>query len=411
MINLDISNLTKISPEHGLSETEIAEKNSLIAEYLEKIHARNQGFYTVIDDNSMVEKINNYANEVKGKYDHIVVLGIGGSALGTICLQQSLTHQFKQTSPSLHVIDNIDPVLIKELEDVIELEKTLFIVVTKSGTTPEILSMYYYFRQKVGKENFAFITDPKKGKLREIAQQDNIPVFDIPENVGGRFSVLTAVGLLPAKLIGLDIEALLKGAQTMRDQFLSESADENLPFKIATIQHALSKKNKSITVMMPYAQKLIRFSDWYKQLLAESIGKRLDNQGNDVFVGLTPTSALGVTDQHSQSQLYNEGPNDKLIIFVEDTSTTTDMIIPEIYEGVTFKKLLSVELDATAGSLTKNDRPNIKIQVDSVSEESLGQLFMLFEGATAFLGEFFNINAFDQPGVELSKDLTREALK
>ncbi len=416
MVKFDLENLHKISKEHGLSKEELSSKKDQIASYIEKIEAHNQGFYKIIDDNSPIEQINKFAEDVKGKYNHIVVLGIGGSSLGTICLQQSLTHLFQKTLPELYVMDNIDPVLIKELEDVIDYSKTLFIVITKSGTTPEILSQYHYFRKNTEdkglnpKEHFAFITDPEKGYLKEIANKEDIPTFEIPENIGGRFSVLTPVGLLPAKLIGIDIEKLIEGAKLMRDQFISENFTTNLPFQFATIQYLLGKKGKTMNVIMPYSQKLIRFADWYRQLLAESIGKKTNNAGEIVNVGLTPINALGVTDQHSQSQLYNEGPNDKLIIFIEETEEKYKLEIPKIYKNTTFKKLLDIELNATANSLTKNDRPNFKVQVNSVTEETLGSLFMLLEGATAFLGEFYGINTFDQPGVELSKNLTREAL-
>ena len=416
MVKFDLENLHKISKEHGLSKEELSSKKDQIASYIEKIEAHNQGFYKIIDDNSPIEQINKFAEDVKGKYNHIVVLGIGGSSLGTICLQQSLTHLFQKTLPELYVLDNIDPVLIKELEDVIDYSKTLFIVITKSGTTPEILSQYHYFRKNTEdkglnpKEHFAFITDPEKGYLKEITNKEDIPTFEIPENIGGRFSVLTPVGLLPAKLIGIDIEKLIEGAKLMRDQFISENFTTNLPFQFATIQYLLGKKGKTMNVIMPYSQKLIRFADWYRQLLAESIGKKTNNAGEIVNVGLTPINALGVTDQHSQSQLYNEGPNDKLIIFIEETEEKYKLEIPKIYKNTTFKKLLDIELNATANSLTKNDRPNFKVQVNSVTEETLGSLFMLLEGATAFLGEFYGINTFDQPGVELSKNLTREAL-
>ncbi|MBT4916805.1 glucose-6-phosphate isomerase [Candidatus Peregrinibacteria bacterium] len=417
MVKFDLSNLHRIAAEHGLSEEELSSKKDQIAGYLEKIEARKQGFYEILDDNVPIKDIDDFALENRGKYNHIVVLGIGGSSLGTICLQQSLTHLYQKTLPELYVLDNIDPEMIKELEDVIDYEKTLFIVVTKSGTTPEILSQYYYFRKNteekglVPKEHFVFVTDPEKGTLREISNSEGIKAFDIPQNVGGRFSVLTPVGLLPAKLIGIDINRLISGAKEMRNQFLSEDFTNNLPFQLAVIQYLLGEKGKVMNVMMPYSQKLIRFADWYRQLLAESIGKKVNNKGETVNVGLTPINALGVTDQHSQSQLYNEGPNDKLIIFIENTHPLPDLKIPELETGdITFKKLLNIELEATATSLTKNDRPNLRVQVDSVTEETLGSLFMLTEGATAFLGELYEIDAFDQPGVELSKDLTRKAL-
>jgi glucose-6-phosphate isomerase len=182
----------------------------------------------------------------------------------------------------------------------------------------------------------------------------------------------------------------------------------------------LGAKGKVMTVMFPYSQKLIRLADWYRQLLAESIGKRVNNQGEVVHVGLTPINALGVTDQHSQSQLYNEGPNDKFFVFIEVQNHQTEVDIPNLYPGektvsflnkVSFAKLLHIEKKATEQSLTKNDRPNITLSIDQINERTLGELFMLLEGSIAFLGEFYNINAFDQPGVELSKKLTKELLE
>jgi len=389
----------------------------LILEFFKKIEEKNQGFYKVIDDD--LENIKSFAKKKEGKYSDVVVLGIGGSALGLICLQQSLKHLFQNelesnTHPKLHVLDNIDPVLIKETEDVIDYEKTLFITISKSGGTPETISQYLYFRKKCDekgldpKDHFVLITG-KNGFLREIADSEEIPSFKVPENVGGRFSVLTNVGLVPAALIGIDIDTLILGAKQMRDKFINESFDMNLPFQLATFQYLLGEKGKIMNVLMPYSQNLIKFADWFRQLLAESIGKNKD-------VGLTPVSALGVTDQHSQSQLYHDGPNDKFFIFMElDRFNVPDIVIPEkegldYLKDVTFNKLINTEKRGTEMSLTQTNRPNITIKLDQLNTKNLGGLFMLFEGATAFLGEYYGINAFDQPGVELSKKLTKELL-
>lgn len=377
---------------------------------LDLIHERNQGFYTLAEDED-------YAKKIEGKFEHIVVLGIGGSALGTACLQKSLKNF--SNSPKLHILDNIDPNLITEIENKIDYSKTLFIVATKSGTTPETLFSYFYFRKKCDEkklsihEHFVFITDPEKGFLREISNEEKITTFDTPQNVEGRFSILTPVSLLPAKLIGIDITKILAGAKTMRNRFLSENNDENLPYQLAKIQYELYKKGKIINVLMPYSQKLIGLADWYRQLLAESIGK-------NEKTGITPVNALGVTDQHSQLQLYNEGPNDKLIIFIEVKNLGPEIQIPNIYpekeeakfleKGLTFNKLMEIEKKSTEQSLTKNSRPNLTILLNEVTEESMGELVMLLMGSVAFLGELFGINAYDQPGVEASKKLTKEAI-
>lgn len=432
MITLDLTNLFKIKNEqHSITKQEIAAEKVHLIEYLERIHARQQGFYRIIDDTQMVKDIEQYANAQQGKFDHIVVLGIGGSSLGAICLRDALGHLFdadrlERKQPRLHVMDNIDPNLILELEEVIEYAKTLFVVISKSGTTPEILSQFMYFKSRIEKEkldvrtHMVFVTDPEQGFLRDIAGAEGITTFPVPPDVGGRFSVLTSVGLLPAALIGINIKKLLKGAQTMRDSFLTESYTKNLPFQLATIQYLLEQKGKHINVMMPYSNKLYRVADWYRQLLGESIGKEKDNLGKIVHTGITPVSALGATDQHSQSQLYNEGPNDKFIMFLAVDKLSKQVKIPALYKKderttflnrVSFNQLLETEYRATADSYTENERPNITIRMDKIDEVALGELFLLFEGATAFLGEYYGINAFDQPGVERAKVLTKEYLE
>mgnify|MGYP003964488567 CR=1 FL=1 len=355
--------------------------------YLEKIHARNQGFYSAIDEIS-VEEIEAFA--AAADYDDVVVLGIGGSALGAFCLDRVLG----SNGPNLWVVDNVDPAFIASIEAKINLERTLFLVISKSGQTIETRAQYSYFKNCVeeaglnAEDHFVFISGADTGLN---------PKFVIPENVGGRFSVLTPVGLVPAALMGLDIRALLKGAKTMRDSFLNKSFEENLPFQLAAVQFLAAKPN---VVMMPYCQRLSAFVEWWRQLLAESTGK----EGK----GLTPIEALGVTDQHSQNQLYNEGPNDKFLMMIKVEDLGIDL--PTGMDELSFTQLLHTEMEGTVQSFTENGRPNMTIKIERLNEETLGALFMLFEAMTAFLGEFFEINAFDQPGVELSKQITLKLL-
>lgn len=420
MLTLDTSNLLKIDGANGLSAAELNSKNTALESFLKKIEERNQGFYKVIDDEKQIMKISGFAALVIGKYEHIVVLGIGGSALGTSCIHESLGRIYGKSEgvPELLVLDNIDPFLLAEAAETINPAKTLFIVITKSGTTPETLAQFFYFRDIIERaalpldEHFVFVTDTEKGFLSEIAKKEKIPAFHIPANVGGRFSVLTAVGLLPASLIGVDINQLIAGAKEMRDNFLQKDAAKNLPFQIAVMQHLLYAKGKTINVMFPYAQKLVRFADWYRQLLAESIGK-------NAKTGITPVTALGVTDQHSQLQLYNDGPNDKFYMFLHPKNEFWKLPIPAPYknedsvkylDGLTFQQLLATEMEGTRQALTENNRPNIKITLEKLDAPTLGQLFMLFEAATAFLGEMFGIDAYNQPGVELSKKITKKLL-
>lgn len=378
MISLDIKNLAKL---------DLKKEARKISEYIKKIKARGQPFYEVIDDKKIVQEINGYVKSVENKFDDIVILGIGGSAVGAKCLKNALA---AKKAPRLHILDNIDPVFIKETEEKLNFKRTLFIITTKSGKTIETLAQYYYFRKKC--KNFVFIT----GKPLE----KNAKTFKIPENISGRFSILTAVGLLPAKLIGIDIEALLKGAKKMRDKFLSESLEKNLPFQLALIQYLLNCEGKNINVLMPYSEKLSGLADWYCQLLAESTGKN--------GIGLTPISALGARDQHSGLQLYLDGPDDKLIIFIEIKKYEKDEKIAEFKK--TFGELMNIEKMATEKSLSEKKRPNITIKIDKINEETLGELLMLFECSVAFLGEFFGINAFNQPGVERTKTLIKNLL-
>lgn len=415
MIQFDLSNLYKVGEEHSLNEEEFKATASKIPQYLENIFARELGFYKILDDEETIQKVKEFAKSVEGKYEHIVVLGIGGSSLGPVCLHKALGHMFKQSRPTLHVMENIDPDFVSDLEEAIDFSKTLFIPISKSGGTAETLSEYFYYRSKIEKmglnpkDHFVFVTDPNVGWLREMGQKEEIPMFDIPPNVGGRFSVLTPVGLLPAALIGINIDELIAGAKLQRESFLSTNFEQNLAYQLAAIQYATSRQGKNINVMYPYSQRLIALADWYKQLLAESIGKTEE-------IGITPVRAAGVTDQHSQSQLYMDGPFDKLIIFIKVEKFSKEVQIGYEEEGhylhnLTFNKLMHTELKGTADALTEKQKINMTIQVSEVNATTIGELFMLFEGSVAFLGEFYGINAFDQPGVELSKVLTKQYLK
>ncbi|MBT4153742.1 MAG: glucose-6-phosphate isomerase [Candidatus Magasanikbacteria bacterium] len=430
MITLLTKQLHKVQAAHGLSKKELAVSKKILQKHIAGALARDQHFHNIVDDTETVRIIEQYAASVKGSYDHVVLCGIGGSALGPICLKEALTHlyaaeQKERNHPILHVIDNVDPAMIAEVESILNFKRTLFLFISKSGNTAEVLSMYLYFKARCIKEGVPFsdhalmVTHAGKGKLYELGTKDELPIIEHGP-VGGRFAVLSSVGLLPAALLGINIKKLLKGAKQMRDKFLSIDPKQNLPFQMANMQYLLTKKGKHIHVMMPYSQKLFRFADWYRQLLAESIGKEVNDKGKKVNIGITPVKALGTTDQHSQSQLYNEGPNNKFIMLVHAKSLHKTIRIPSLYkgdkslaylQGATFNQLIDAEREGTADSYTAYNKPNITIQIDKVDEVHLGGLFMLFEGATAFLGELFGINAYNQPGVELAKKRTVTYLK
>lgn len=405
----------------GVSQAAFEASSKNLVPFLGKVRTRGQGFYDIFEDDSVVSSIDAYKRQMEGTFDDVVVLGIGGSALGAMALRDGLGGLFSSAGPSLYVLENIDPDFVVGLLSRLNLKRTLFLVVSKSGKTVETFSQYLFFRDQVERsgglvfKHFVFVTDSEGGLLCEIARKDQIPVFSIPVNVGGRFSVLTNVGLLPAALMGVNIEALLEGAREMRDLFLSDRFEENLSFQLATIQYLSFQKGRSIHVLMPYASRLKSFTAWWAQLLAESTGK-INDQG--VSTGMTPLPALGVTDQHSLLQLLMQGPDDKFTLFLRVRNFEKDPLIPvgvkhlsiDFLKNVSFSRLLNTACEGTAIALAEGGRSSLTIEVSEISAHTLGALFFLFEGTTAFLGEYLGVDAFDQPGVERSKMLVREKL-
>lgn len=378
-----------------------------------------------------VEDIKNYVASVKDQFEAFVVLGIGGSALGPIAVQQAINHPFynelprekRGGYPKFYVADNIDPDKLVTLFDVIDVTKSLFNVVSKSGSTSETMSQFMIIKEilekKLGKEeakkHIVCTTDLKVGNLRPIADSEGYKSFVIQAGVGGRFSELTPVGLLPAAMCGVDIEEMLAGAAYMDELCKNEDTFKNPGFMYAIMNYLAMQKGKNISIVMSYVDSLKFVADWYAQLWAESLGKKFDNEGNVVRVGQTPVKAVGATDQHSQVQLYAEGPQDKVICFLGVDQYKNEVTIPEIYGdiptlgflgGATHSKLIKTEQMATEYALIKGEQTNMTITFPEVNEFTLGQIIYLFEVATGFAGELLNINAFDQPGVEEGKNAT-----
>ena len=379
----------------------------------------------------VVSDISEYVQSVKDTVDAFVVLGIGGSALGPMAVQQAINHPYynelpreqRGGYPRLYVADNVDPERLVYLFQTIDITKSLFNVVSKSGSTSETMSQFMIIKemleQKLGKEeakkHIVCTTDKEKGNLIKIAKEEGYKTFIIPSGVGGRFSELTPVGLLPAAFCGVDIEEMLAGAAYMDELCRNEDVFHNPAYMYAVLNVLGMEKGKNISVMMPYADSLKYISDWYGQLWAESLGKKYDQNGNVVHVGPTPVKALGVTDQHSQVQLYAEGPYDKMIVFLGVDQYKETITIPKIYQdipslgflgGVTQNQLIHVEQMATEYALLKAGKMNMTITLPLVNAFTIGQILYLFEVATGFAGELMNINAFDQPGVEEGKNAT-----
>ena len=381
------------------------------------------------NQNEIVEDILQTAKQVRKNCENFVVLGIGGSALGPIAVFQALCHlhhndlpRSKRKAPKFYVEDNVDPERMLALLDVVDPEKTIFNVITKSGATSETMTQYLIImkilKDRLGdkaKDHMIATTSSAKGNLIKIAKEEGLKTFYIPDGVGGRFSQLCPVGLLPAAVLGIDIKLMLDGAKYMDKICMNKDVYKNPAMITALLQYLAIGRGKNVSVMMPYADSLKYIADWYCQLWGESLGKAVDKQGNEVYVGQTPVKALGVTDQHSQVQLYTEGPFDKVVtIIAVDNYRATQVIsdgcedIPDVNFlcGHTMNELITAERKATEYALTVKRRLNHTIYLPEVNAFTIGQILFLFEMETAFIGEMFNIDTYNQPGVEEGKNAT-----
>ncbi len=374
--------------------------------------------------------VKEFASMVTGRFENVLVLGIGGSALGGLAMSHALlkpywnvlTPEQRNNFPRLFFMDNIDPDYMNGLLDTLDLKKTLVNVITKSGSTAETMSQYMIIKDRLEKElgddyrkNIVATTDKKLGVLRQLADQEGYKTFVIPDDVGGRFSVFSAVGLLPLALVGIDIEEIMNGIKDMDLALKNTDIHQNIAAQAALVQYLLdTKKGKNISVMMPYSSRLKYISDWYVQLWAESLGKEVNNNNEAVYNGQTPVKALGATDQHSQIQLYNEGPNNKVITFIRVEEFDTTLEIPRILEytgigylgGKTVNDLINAEADSTRVALADYKRPTMTITLPNINGYHVAQLLYMLEVQTAIAGELYNINAFNQPGVEQAKNYT-----
>ena len=434
-IKVNFNNMMKsVLGKEGISDEDLLQISDFAKQAHEKVERGRglamQGWMdSPYNQQAVVAQINAAAKEIQNRFENFVVLGIGGSALGPIAVFTALKHLYynelpkeKRGTPRFYVVDNVDPERMNALFDIIDAEKTMFNVITKSGATSETMSQYLIImdmlQSKLGDkatENVIATTSESKENLIKLSKRNGIKTFYIPDGVGGRFSELSPVGLLPAAVVGIDISKMLDGARDMDKKCKSGSLSENPALTTAALQYLSIKQGKNIGVMMPYADSLKYISDWYAQLWAESLGKETDLDGNYVNVGQTPVKALGVTDQHSQVQLYNEGPYDKVITFIEVENFRSSTVIPNGCEdfpdvnflcGHTLNELMSKELYATRYALTKRGRMNYTIILDEVNEYNIGALLYYMQLQTAYAGAMFNVDAYNQPGVEGGKNAT-----
>lgn len=366
-------------------------------------------------DTSAMKK---FAKEMNGKYNDLILIGIGGSSLGieTICGAilpfGHNARNFAQRGgfPRVWVADNVDPAKISAILEECEPEDTYIVVITKSGSTVETAANFNVIYEwldegtKNPNKHICAVTDPENGTLRKITNEEGFDCFEVPQNVGGRFSVLSPVGLLPAALLGIDIDKLLEGASTaIKDKY------ERI-ITLSSIYMYFMDNGRNVNVMMPYSSRLSSFSDWFCQLWGESLGKQFDTEGKEVLFGSTPVRAVGVIDQHSQVQLFKEGPQDKIVTFIEVEKHEKDKKIIAEYEdygyleGHSLGELCNIELLATEAALKNTGKPSIKISIDSIDEYTLGALFMMFQYIVPVVGLACDIDPFDQPGVEEGKN-------
>jgi len=431
-MKLDYANMMAdvIGPETGIEEQAlVAMQPRVEAVHMRLMSGRKEGrypFYDLPDDRAQLEQMLEAGERLAKRCRNLVVLGIGGSALGTIALFRALAdlqHNLNppQGRPRLFVLDNVDPVGIHALLSQLEAVETHCVVISKSGATVETMAQFLLLRQwleqGVGssfREHLTFITDPAKGALRQLAVQEGIEAYAIPDGVGGRFSVFTPVALLPLAAVGVDIEGLLAGAAASEVQLTAPGLFENPAYLNAVLQFLAYGKGLHTTVMMSYSDQLRDVADWFRQLWAESLGKKHALDGSIVHVGPTPVNALGTTDQHSQVQLYMEGPFDKTVTllaperFSEELELSAWSAAPQLdyLHGKSLGQLMRSEQQATAVALAKSRRSNCTLSIPEVSPQALGQLLYMLEVQTVFAGGLFRVDPLDQPGVEEGKEFT-----
>jgi glucose-6-phosphate isomerase len=435
LIQLDTRNMLArmVGEENGVADSELKEGARAARAAMESFEsAWKRGLYGFPDlptQKALIDAIAAWAKSKAGSYDTVCVCGIGGSALGAWALDCGLRgphpvqgiHSTKL--PRLVILDNVDPAFISNALASMNPKKTIVASIAKSGATAETASVFLMVREwleksmgKKAKDRIVVVTSESRGDLKTLATAQGYTTFHLPENVGGRFSVLSAVGLVPAALIGVNIHKLCKGAAAMTQASWKGDINENVAMK-AALYHFLvwTRRKKTIQVAFPYANQLWGTAFWFRQLWAESLGKTKDRADNVVHVGQTPIAALGTTDQHSQVQLYMEGPNDKAFSFWAVEKFSSRGAIPRVKTGLSgfdylggqsLEKLIHAERRATEAALTAQGRPNCTFTLQRIDEESMGAFLQMMMFETAFTGELLNINAFDQEGVELGKKFT-----
>ena len=404
----------KIRSSHSVT-TPSAAYDEAVKAYQKTITSEEIGFFRLPQNKDLLSSATQVFEHFKHK-KYFIHIGIGGSALGPEMLLSALGDA---AGVEFVFLNNIDPDDMCRKLDKVNIKDSLIYVVSKSGTTAETvaaMAIVLNCLKEAGinaenyKDYFVFCTDPVKGELRKLSHEWGVRTLDIPSNVGGRFSVLTPVGFLPALFAGINVSEILEGAEDIQKHLSDPIVGKDF-FNLAFFLRDLHDKGIHQTVMMPYSSLLKDYSAWFVQLWAESLGK----EGK----GLTPVPAYGATDQHSQMQLFMEGPVDKVLMLIEVQKFQADFPLKNSLTGDSFKNLapfrlsdlMRAEFEGTLTALQENGRHVIHLSIPSLQEEYLGQLILFAECLTVMVGELLKVDPFNQPGVEAGKKYAKEWLK
>lgn len=378
------------------------------------LNKKQLGFLDLHNRKELMQASVDRANELKAQVDTLCIVGIGGSSLGVELIENFFSDK---NDVEIKVFDNVDPSSLKrKLETISNLKRTHWVIISKSGSTVETLTTSSFVRQYLSQQDIALsdhstvVTELKDSALYSWAVENSVPILELPKDVGGRFSIFTPVGIFPACMMGVDPAKIFLGVKK------AISSPENV-LKFAAIMDSAHKSEKWISQMWCYSDRLYSLGLWWQQLWAESLAKKICIDGSHPKRVSTPMVCKGAVDQHSLLQQVVEGEKDKLAIFVKLESDKTlgeklessEFGLTDI-EGQTLGHLLHAEYEGTMQALKQEGVPCMSIVINDNSEQALGELIMTFELLIGTFGEYLNINAFDQPGVESGKIITRNIL-
>lgn len=427
LLTVKVDHLWQATDENGfITGQELAEMKSHYRAMFEEFRASltQEGFPLTLPFTQVGEifRIKSLARDIRDKYENVLLVGIGGSSLGARAIKQFLRGPYYNLSntPRLFILDNIDPALAHKLEGILDFRKTALIYISKSGSTAETAANFMYFFRKYREaggnpQDIVIICDQADNGVNRIAKDLGCHLLFTPRELGGRFSVLSCVGFLPAEIMGIDSAELLEGASAIRRMIVNDPPESNVLMALGVCLFMWASRGKSIHVLFNYGSLLSDFGLWFMQLWGESLGKKVSLTGEVVRAGTTPLHALGATDQHSLLQLFKEGPLDKVYGFVKVGEPPCDLSIPgefpqedeyAYFEGHTMNQQLHIQQLATEMSLFKEGHPCYRISARDYSPATLGALFYFYQALTVFSGALWGINPFDQPGVEEGKTIT-----